>query len=112
MVSTPASSPTGVHSVEREWTETRSESGCAIWAPDGNYLARAEARARPQTVPAEAYEMEVREVEPRGVLESVWRRQSEIVVQVGEDPPRSLAIDHIVGPVSARRYYLRRLDSA
>ena len=91
--------------------QAERSANCEIWALDGTLLGRATAIARPVTLPAEAYAIEVRDVSPVGALESAWSRESAMVVRINQAPPQSLELDHIIGPISARRYYFRETMS-
>ncbi len=86
-------------------------AACTILTPSGALLARALARPRPASLPADTYAIELSEVEPQGALEPLLRTNSQVVLRTQHDAQLVLHIDHIIGPRERRTYYLQTLEA-
>ena len=84
---------------------------CTILTPSGALLARAMARPRPASLPADSYAVEVSEVRPQGALEPLLRTNPHVVLRMPHEAQLALRIDHIIVPRQRRTYYLQTLTS-
>ncbi|MEE9277597.1 MAG: hypothetical protein V3V06_04250 [Dehalococcoidia bacterium] len=79
---------------------------CTILTPSGTIIARGRAAPRKRDHVAEAYSVQLTDVDPPGVLEAmVYSDQPIIVLRTESAPELRVRIDHITGPAHHREFY-------
>ena len=79
---------------------------CTVLTPSGTVVARGRAAPRSEGHAAEAYSVELTEIEPPGVLEAmVYSDQPTVLLRYAGAAETRLRIDHITGPAPARAFY-------
>ncbi len=85
-----------------------SPESCTILTRSGALVARGSVRPRDPSIPDEAYDLQITNVEPHGALEALfYAGRPEIVLRAGRDAQLLLRIDHITGPPNGRTYFLQ-----
>ena len=81
---------------------------CTILTPSGALIARGSMSLRDPSIPDEAYDFQVTNVEPRGALEALfYAGRPEVVLRAGHAAQMMFKIDHITGPPAKRTYFLQ-----
>ena len=79
---------------------------CTILTPSGTVVAHGRVAPRAQEHVAEAYAVQLTEIEPRGVLEAmVYSDQPTIVLRYEGAAESRVRIDHITGPAPSRAFF-------
>ena len=79
---------------------------CTVLTPSGTVLARGRAAPRAEEHAAEAYSVQLTEIDPPGVLEAmVYSNQPTVLLRYEGAAEARLRIDHITGPAPARAFY-------
>ncbi len=82
------------------------EVDCTVLTPSGTVVATGRLAPRAQEHLAEAYVVQLTEIEPRGVLEAmVYSDQPTILLRYEGAAEARVRIDHITGPPPARAFY-------
>lgn len=108
MVTRVDAAPVPVATAEPQALPSADPNSCSILTPSGALIARGSVQPRDQAIPAEAYDLRITDVEPRGALEALfYAGRPEIVLRAGEAAQLLLRIDHITGPPDQRAYFLQ-----
>ena len=79
---------------------------CTVLTPSGTVVATGRVAPRAQEHLAEAYVVQLTEIEPRGVLEAmVYSDQPTILLRYEGTAEARVRIDHITGPPPSRAFY-------
>ena len=79
---------------------------CSVLTPSGTVVARGEAAPRREDHLAVAYSVELRDIEPAGVLEAmVYSDRPDIVLRAEGIPALRLRIDHVTGMPTRRQFF-------
>ncbi len=79
---------------------------CSVLTPSGTVVARGEAAPRREEHLPGAYSVELRDIEPPGVLEAmVYSDRPDIVLRAEGIPELRLRIDHVTGMPDQRQFY-------
>ena len=110
MVQSPvAPSPSSVLSQPVVDLEPASAVSCTILTPSGALIGHGLLTPRASDHVAEAYSVQISDVDPPGALEAlVYANQPHIVLRAGDETELTLRIDHITGPPPARRFFCHR----
>ena len=79
---------------------------CTVLTPSRTVIAKGRATPRRQDHTAEAYSVQLSEIEPHGVLEAmVYANKPTVILRTEAAVELHLRIDHITGSVQHREYY-------
>lgn len=79
---------------------------CTLLTPSGSVIARGRALPRESQHVAEAYSVQLTDVEPCGVLEAlVYADRPSVVLRAEAIAELPLRIDHITGSAQQRRFF-------
>jgi len=79
---------------------------CTLLTPSGTVVATGRAAPREQAHVAEAYAVQLTDIEPRGVLEAmVYSDQPTILLRYAGAAEARIRIDHITGPPPSRTFF-------
>lgn len=82
------------------------EVDCTVLTPSGTVVAKGRVAPRAEEHIAEAYAVQLTEIEPRGVLEAmVYSDQPTILLRFEGAAEARVRIDHITGPPPRRAFF-------